>query len=438
MSRPGPLRCFLGAALILLAWAASAPAAQQADCLSCHEKDTPGAVAQWRQSVHEDAGVGCADCHGGDHDRIEAGEAYVSVEVCGRCHQEALATHKESRHGMGLHSGWGCTRNLTGRDARECSFCHDKSSTIPLSTVQCGRFLKQTSEMGAAGCNRCHQVERSCAACHSNHDTDLAIVRSPAVCATCHMGPDHPQWEVWKTSKHGTLYDSKGLGPSCQDCHFEGSGHNVSAGIAYPSSGFRYDEAQTQKKRDFMLDLCVKCHGRNFSRRELDNTDAIREQSTAMVEQAAEIIRELHDEGLLDPMPDERPPHPLRGNELVLDQQILFEDVSHIERLYFKMKKFDLAKTLVGGYHQNPDYTHWYGNAELKMDLVDIRAEASRLRRLAALEKGRGTARTPDKAAVLEEELRRLKSRFQRGAMSEQEYGQRKKELLDASGASPD
>jgi len=45
------------------------------------------------------------------------------------------------------------------------------------------------------------------------------------------------------------------------------------------------------------------------------------------------------------------------------------------------MKKYDYARTVKGAYHQNPAYTHWYGNAELKMDLVDIRAEASRLRK---------------------------------------------------------
>ncbi len=423
--------------MLLLALILAAPAfgesAEVVDCLSCHEKQTPGSVLQWRQSAHEAAGVGCGDCHGADHQSIDAGEAYVDMEVCGQCHAGALERHKESRHGMGLHSGWGCTRNLTGRDPRECAFCHEEDSAAPLSTVECGRFLKQSFEMGQAGCNRCHQVERSCAACHTNHGTDLAIVRDPAVCATCHMGPDHPQWEAWSTSKHGTLNKSTGIGPTCQDCHMSGGDHNVSAGVAYPSSGLRYDEAETQKRRDAMLDLCAGCHGRNFATRELLNTDTIREQSTALVEQAAEIIRELADERLLAPMPADRPGHPLRGQELVLDQQILFEDVSHIERLYFKMKKYDLAKTLVGGYHQNPDYTHWYGNAELKMDLVDIKSEALRLRRLSALEKG--TVRTepkPDPTQDLERELQRLKSRFERGALDEEAYREQKTKLLEA------
>ena len=198
-------------------------AAEKDDCVTCHRIETPGAVQQWQLSAHNAAGIGCEDCHGKDHERIVAGLERVDAALCGTCHKEEFSQHAASRHSLGLHAGWGCTRNLKNRDPNECRFCHEEGSTLPVSKVQCARFLKQSSEMGALGCNRCHQVENNCASCHSNHLTSPGIAQDPKICAKCHMGPDHPQWEMWETSMHGTLYYSAGpdVGPSCQLCHIQ-------------------------------------------------------------------------------------------------------------------------------------------------------------------------------------------------------------------------
>ncbi len=415
---------FLYSALFLLILSASTVHGAEGECLDCHRANNEGIVKVWAESSHGNEGIDCQLCHGSDHEKLDKAEVFVDTKVCGQCHEDALDQHEKSRHVMGLHSGWGCTRNQPDRDQTDCSFCHIKGSSIPLSTVQCARFLEQTPEVGELGCNRCHQVERSCASCHTNHSTELAIVQEPDVCATCHMGPDHPQWEAWRTSKHGTLY-SQGLGPSCQDCHFV-QGHDVSAGIAYPSSGIVYPDEVVQKKRETMLEACQKCHSRTFAEDELVKADAIRAQSKAIVKEASEIIQDLYDRKLLDPMPEERPGHPLRGNQLVLDQQILYEDTSHIERLFFKMKKYDLAKTIVGVYHQNPDYMHWYGNAELKMGLTDIRAEAKRLKMFSKMT----TKEQGAKPAEIEEELMVLKKRLERSELDKDAYERQKSELL--------
>jgi hypothetical protein len=417
---------FLPVAALLLASVALAGD----DCLGCHEEKTPGAVRQWRGSAHGPAGIGCAECHGDDHERIESGQAPVEAKVCGRCHQEAFHQHTKSRHGMGLHSGWGCTRKLSGRDPGECRFCHEEGSTRPLSTVECSRFLKQTSEMGELGCNRCHQVESSCASCHTNHGTDLKAVRDPLICAKCHMGPDHPQWEMWQTSMHGTLHATSGesVGPSCQSCHMPVGTHDVSGGLTMTPGGELYPQEELAERRSAMIAVCTPCHGERFARRDLERGDAVRSQSKALVKEAEEILWDLADRGLLDPMPRDRPAHPLRGNALVTDSQMLYEDTSRIERLFFKMKKYDLAKTVKGAYHQNPAYTHWYGNAELKMDLIDIRAEASRLR-----ERGKATPSTPglSPAQEVERQLEILKKKFDRGAIGAREYEAEKNRLLD-------
>jgi hydroxylamine dehydrogenase len=414
------------AALVAGALSLLAPLAAAAlePCLPCHQEKTPAAVAQWQGSAHSKAGVGCEKCHGTDHDKMIKGEAKVDMRVCGPCHEKALKEHKASRHGMGLHSGWGCTRNLSNQDPATCRFCHRKGDEIPHSEVQCARFLKQSPEMAEIGCNYCHSVEEACDSCHSKHSTDLKIARDPNSCAKCHMGPDHPQWEMWQTSLHGTLNASAGrsMGPDCQKCHMPNGTHNVSIGITMSSGGVPYAAQKAEPARADMVKICSECHAPDFARRELTRNDAVRSQSLAILKEAEQIIWDLYDRNLLDPMPADRPPHPLSGRKLVTDAQMLYEDTSHIERLFFKMKKYDYARTVKGAYHQNPAYTHWYGNAELKMDLLDIKSEASRLKNRKA---------GAPAAVSSEDELKALKSKFERGVLSDEQYAKEKAKVLE-------
>lgn len=415
----------IGVLLLLMSMIPPAWGAQPGDCIPCHREKTPAAVSQWEESAHGRKGIGCEVCHGTDHDAIVRGERRVTQGACSPCHRKAYEEHRRSRHGMGLHSGWGCTRNLPDRRQTECRFCHEEGSETPRSTVSCARFLKQSREMREIGCNGCHGVETSCSSCHTSHMTDLSIVRDPASCAKCHMGPDHPQWEMWETSLHGTLFRTVGgkRAPDCQRCHMRGGSHDVSRGITVTSGGTPLEESVAKRERDFMLGICIECHGSNFARISLESADSVLRQSLEIVREAEEIVWELHDRKLLDPMPEQRPPHPLGGHRLVTDSQLLYEDTSHIERLLFKMKKYDYAKTIKGAFHQNPAYTHWYGNAELKMGLVDIRSEAARLKKLAAT----GT-RNPSP----EEELSVLKGKMERGRISREEYDRRRRDILEA------
>lgn len=117
--------------------------------------------------------------------------------------------------------------------------------------------------------------------------------------------------------------------------------------------------------------------------------------------------------------------HPLRGAALVTDGQMLYEETSRAEGIFFKRQKYDLAQTVTGAYHQNPAYTHWYGNAELKMDLIDLRAEASRLRQLSGQ-----TANSLDAGAAVEVTLRTRQRRHAAGELDAAGYRQQKERLL--------
>jgi hypothetical protein len=83
----------------------------------------------------------------------------------------------------------------------------------------------------------------SCSACHSRHDFSPRRARRPENCGKCHLGPDHPQKEIYEESKHGVAYrdlkehmnlDSKDwvLGvdytqaPTCATCHMSGHMRN--------------------------------------------------------------------------------------------------------------------------------------------------------------------------------------------------------------------
>ena len=102
-------------------------------------------------------------------------------------------------------------------------------------------------------------------------------------------------------------------------------------------------------------------------------------------------IRGLWYDGLLDPMPENRPPNPVYaaagpnfvngGYVLVLGGQQLYSDTSAIEQWFFYTYKYDHVNTFKGAYHINPDYSHWFGWSEVNQDIGMIRGEEASLRR---------------------------------------------------------
>jgi mono/diheme cytochrome c family protein len=260
------------------------------------------------------------------------------------------------------------------------------------------------------------------------------------------MGPDHPQYEMWMTSRHGILFNLKGrfLAPDCMTCHMPEGDHNVSTGITMGLAGQEYPEPVREEQRVKMLTACSTCHTKSFSLRNLEDADAVQRQAKAIVDEAASIIRGLEKDGLLKPSPAERPAHPLSGKKLEIGPQMLYEDLSGVEAVFFRMKKFYYVITYKGVFHQNPDFAHWYGNAPLKLALSEIKSEAALLRELKNLKErvdnlsafGR-TGTDSDKqseADTLRTNLGHLRELYLRGDLSEEEFRKRKNDLLDRHG----
>ncbi|CUT00354.1 hypothetical protein [Candidatus Kryptobacter tengchongensis] len=59
-----------------------------------------------------------------------------------------------------------------------------------------------------------------------------------------------------------------------------------------------------------------------------------------------------------------------------------FYEVRHpIEQKLYVMFLEHRMRSFQGAFHMNPDYQHWYGWAELKRDLAEIKHEAEMLRK---------------------------------------------------------
>ena len=105
----------------------------------------------------------------------------------------------------------------------------------------------------------------SCSACHSRHAFSKAMARQPEVCGKCHLGPDHPQAEIYDESKHGIAYRTQKAemnldaekwvvgvdytaAPTCSTCHMSATAtqpvtHDVGARISWTLRPVDLEEA---------------------------------------------------------------------------------------------------------------------------------------------------------------------------------------------------
>lgn len=397
--------------LILIASSAGVDAqkdgANDNACIGCHTSvgATIGIINDWKQSKHAANGVTCDKCHlaqTGDKDSMSHSgfliTKFPSPMDCGRCHSTQVGQFSAGKHSLGWTKMQAAARY----------------KAIP------------NEKMKASMCEGCHSVGKvyadgsagKCDSCHTRHLFNKEEARQPEACATCHMGLDHEQIEYYRTSKHGvisTIEENTTRVPTCITCHVDGGTHDVSQGItlgtvsqgafiAGTGSGNNNVEdpngivQRAITLEDFsagrakMLSICKRCHSTSFANDVLERADEIKRQSDVRTGEAIKVIRDLEKDGLLDPMPENRPPNPVTGNKLPLTGQQTYSNTSGIEAEFFEMYKYALIHAWKGAYHMNPDYAHWYGWAQLNLQLEKIKGEERTLRRLAELEKAQSTA----------------------------------------------
>jgi len=401
------------AALSLFAFLASGAYAKE--CADCHNKITPGIVSDWKNSRHNENGIGCADCHGDRHTTAEdvKNAAIPTPATCGNCHAERVEQYKAGKHA----AAWAAMKAMPTihfqpmmltEGMKGCGGCHK----LGLKTDAEIKELKEKS--GGFGV-------ASCDACHTRHTFSVKEARQPQACQTCHMGFDHPQWEMYSSSKHGVRYLLKQNGilseetpaPTCQTCHMQDGNHaNLTAwgflavrlpmpadnqwaadraailqglGVLDPdgkptgrldvvkaANVARLTQEDWQRERDKMVKTCNGCHSVNFAKGELEKGDRMIREADHLMAEAIRTVAALYKDGAL--------PKPA-GYSYPFPDLLTFHDApTVIEQKLFVMFLEHRMRAFQGTFHANPDYALWYGWSEMQRDLTEIRKEAGEIR----------------------------------------------------------
>jgi hypothetical protein len=219
---------------------------KDAECIGCHINVTPGIVKQYLSSPmanteKEDENVGCTDCHDEKHTTMED---YAKAEMptaltCGdECHKKQLRQLREGKHnlswfGMKSQVAWhGLPGSIGKKGYRGCSGCH-KIGEKGLLGIQDGNKNAELKRDGGKEASEYRYGNAQCDACHTRHTFRKEEARDPRACSNCHMGFDHPQWEMYMSAKHGIIWDIEGnktfdsRAPTCQSCHMAKGDHAV-------------------------------------------------------------------------------------------------------------------------------------------------------------------------------------------------------------------
>ncbi len=383
-------------------------------CIECHAEKQPGIVSDWKSSRHGHVGVSCIDCHGVDKGSeiasqncpgVKGTETYISVMVtpktCGRCHANEVEQFGKSGH----------HRASLQYNVKEGLNFKDMTNLIEQKEGQGIEKYKRASEM--AGCMQCHGSKitlgtdkrptkecwpaagigniwpdgsvGNCVVCHTRHKFSVAEARKPAACASCHLGPDHPDIEIYENSKHGHIFNSEGASwnyssapdawepgdyraPTCAVCHMSGIGaltttHNVSERLKWnlwakestvrnspdPLSPLTGNGVEGRKK---MESVCYNCHTTLH---------------TANFFMQADTNIELYNEGYWQPA--------LAMNKELAEKKLLKENSSEDEFqvIFYHLWHHEGRRMRQGAAMAGPDYAHWHGVFELQEDLAKLK-----------------------------------------------------------------
>ncbi len=389
--------------------------AQPGKCVTCHTDVTPGIVGDWEQSAHAAQGIACADCHGDAHQSAKDADkaAIPTPETCATCHEERVKQFSRGKHAF----AWVAMKAMPTAHAQPvalmegmkgCGGCHKIGLK---SATDMEEIRKQGGRFGVASCN----------ACHTRHLFSVEEARAPQACQTCHMGFDHPQWEMYSASKHGvrallkqtmTLPQSA-AGPTCQTCHMQDGNHEVrtpwgflavrlplpsdrqwaadqttilqALGVLDPDGKpterlevvkaaqvARLTEEEFDAERSKMISACGECHSENFAAAELAKGDDMIREADHLLAEAIRVVAGLYKDGTIE--------KPGKYKYAFPDLLTFHDAATPIEQKLFQMHLEHRMRAFQGTFHANPDYALWYGWSEMKRDLTDIEEMAKQMR----------------------------------------------------------
>jgi hypothetical protein len=300
--------------------------------------------------------------------------------MCQECHQRETEQYLQSRHALPAYVAYAGSQSLTQQQLVEYqaipegSFAPDKSRNA-LHAIE-GEAITRFA------CENCHDVGKpsldgstgQCMKCHLRHEFTLEQARKPETCNFCHIGPDHPQWEIYHESPHGIAYATSGdqwkweadagtltvadfPAATCALCHFGGFGaaettHDVGDRLTWylfaPISERRPDWEGNKTR---MQSICSQCHNEVFIADFYQAADEATLAVNAWVAESDDIIAPLKEKGLLTDYPFDEP----------------------IDYLYFELWHHWGRTAKFGVWMQGPDYVQWHGAYEVLSDLAELR-----------------------------------------------------------------
>jgi len=384
-------------------------------CIECHAEKQPGIVADWKSSRHGHVNVSCIDCHGVDKGYemasqscpgVRGTETYISVVVtpktCGRCHSAEVDQFSKSGHArasiqyhspdglnfkgmtalIAKHEGQGVEKFKNASDMAGCMQCHGSDVKLDVD----GRPTKETWPSAGVGTTYPDGSVGNCVVCHTRHRFNIAEARKPAACASCHLGPDHPDIEIFNNSKHGHIYNSEAStwnftsapdawepgdyrAPTCAVCHMSGIGtlqttHNISERLKWnlwaPESKVRNSPdplspltGEGIEGRQKMKSVCSNCHSSL-------HTDNFFE--------AVDLNIELYNESYWKPA--------LALKNELAEKKLLKENPwdDEFQKLIYHLWHHQGRRMRQGAAMGGPDYAHWHGVFELQQDLYELKS----------------------------------------------------------------
>ncbi len=231
----------------------------------------------------------------------------------------------------------------------------------------------------------------SCSACHSRHDFSPRRARHPENCGKCHLGPDHPQKEIYEESKHGVAYrdlrdimnldaadwvlgEDYSAAPTCATCHMSANKRNGNRITHDPAERISWnnrppvslvmdtdvngkivtatDPAERRQlitdtaeaKRARMKEVCSHCHTPDYVNAfyaQYDNLVILYNEKFA--KPGRQIMGVLGEQGLL--------------TKTQFDEEI--------EWTWFYLWHHEGRRARHGASMMAPDYTHWHGMYEV-------------------------------------------------------------------------
>ena len=372
-------------------------------CIECHKRENPGIFADWARSRHASANITCLDCHKAEefdpdvskehYKQYERSDqkfgtkeykvpitAVVSPKDCSRCHPDEAKQYSLSKHANTLEIIWKIdpwlNKGMTSDNERTtgCYQCHGT-----IVKLEDGKLTPETWPSVGVGRINPDGSRGACTSCHTRHMFSVMEARKPEACGQCHLGPDHPQIEIFMESKHGDIYTAHGdkynweaapgtwtagvdyRGPVCASCHMSGVGttlttHDVTERLSWELQApltvrpqdFKPFPAKTdwQVERDKMKAVCLQCHANRWVDNhyaQLDKT--VEEYNEVYYKPAKKMLDELYEKGLLD-------------------KAGFFDEKPELD--YYYLWHHEGRRARMGVAMMAPDYAWWHGFYDCK------------------------------------------------------------------------